>query len=387
MTKFLLILFLSLTASAFAGVFGPEASHFRTTGKIEAFQWAPERYQSAFRYDVLYYIPDSIKDLENVKTLIFMHGGGSSTVTREGSLSVATSYMKSDMVRLANDLKMVVVVPSASGLNWGGHTVGMIRDLNHLIRKELNVDHNNMGLSGHSMGGMGIGRSFSMLADEFAYFLPMAAGIDPVVQTEENLNKAFNVPYVHLQGLKDHFQVFVERCQEQTKRTQVLAEKYQTTSLLEIIYYNGGHNHDYNLMKTTIQRLQLNPRNIYQKTLYGSLYYNNNYYTENNITFHQGSNDRYFWVEILEASGAKPERLDFRATILNNVIKIDFLQTPANIDAVRINLSKKLFSFEKQVELIVNGKLIGKKMMKDQPFTNVADRAFTFEDYIDITFQ
>ena len=386
MTKLLLILFLSLTASAFAGVFGPQASHFQVTGKVETFQWAPERYQSAFRYDVLYYIPDSIKDLENVKTLIFMHGGGSSTLTREGSLNVATSYMQSDMVRLANDLKMVVVVPSASGLNWGGHTVGMIRDLNHLIRKELNVDHDNMGLSGHSMGGMGIGRSFKWLTDEFAYFLPMAAGIDTVIQTEEHLNKVFNVPYVHLQGLKDHFQIFVERCQEQMKRTLVLEEKYQTKSMLEIQYYDDGHNHDYNLMKTTIQRLQSNPRNIFQNTLYGSLYYNNSYYTENNITFHQGPNERYFWVEILEASGEKPERLDFRATILNNVITIDFQQTPVNIDAIRINLSKKLFSFEKEVELIVNGKLISKKMLQDHPFTNVIDRSFTFEDYIDIRF-
>ena len=386
MTTFLLILFLSLTSSAFAGVFGPQSSHFQATGRVDTFQWAPERYQSAFRYDVLYYIPDSIKDLENVKTLIFMHGGGGSTVTREGSLSVATSYMKSDMVRLANDLQMVVVVPSASGLNWGGHTVGMIRDLNHLIRKELNVDHNNMGLSGHSMGGMGIGRSFFWLADEFAYFLPMAAGMDPVIQTEDHLNKAFNVPYVHLQGLKDHFQVFVERCQEQTKRTLVLEEKYKAKSMLEILYYDDGHNYDYKLMKTTIQRLQSKPRNIYQKNLYGSLYYNNNYYTENNITFHQGSNDRYFWVEILEASGTNPERLDFRATIINNIIKIDFLQMPVNINAVRINLSKTLLSSEKYVELIVNGKLIEKKMLQNQPYTNVADRAFTFEDYIDIKF-
>lgn len=386
MTKFFLILFLSLSATAFAGVFGPGANHFQSTGRVASFQWAPERYQNAFRYDVLYYIPDSIKELENVKTLIFMHGGGSSTMTREGSLKVATQYMRSDMVRLANELQMVVVVPSASGLNWGGHTVGMIRDLNHLIRKELNVDHNNMGLAGHSMGGMGIGRSFKWLTDEFAYFLPMAAGIDVVQQSEETLNKVFNVPYVHLQGLKDHFQIFVERCQEQLKRTLVLQEKYGSQSMFELIFYNGAHNSDYNLTKTTMQRLQNNPRNIFQNTLYGSLYYNNNFYTENNITFHQGSNHRYFWVEIAEASGTTAERLDFRASVLNNVIKIDFVQTPVNIDRVRINLSKKMFVSYKQVELIVNGKLIAKKMLEDRSFVDVTDRAFEFDDYMDITF-
>lgn len=384
--QLLLILFLSLSASVFAGVFAPNAKHFRTTGMVEMFQWAPERYQSDFRYDVLYYIPDSLRDQENVKTLIFMHGGGSSTVTREGSLKTARNYMAPDMVRLANELQMVVVVPSASGLNWGGHTVGMIRDLNHLMRKELMVNHNNMGLAGHSMGGMGIGRSFPWLADEFAYFMPMASGINPSHQHEEHLNKVFNVPYVHLQGLNDHFKDFVTHGQEQTKRTLVLEEQYNTKSMLEIIYYNGAHNYDYTLMKTTMERLQSNPRNIYQRTLYGSLLYNNNYYTENNITFHQGSNDRYFWVEMTEASGPKPERLDFRATTMNNIIKIDFLQQPVNIHRVRVHLSKKMFVSWKQIELIVNGKLIGKKMLQDQPYVNTTDHGFAFEDYIDITF-
>ncbi len=384
MTKFFLILFLSLMTSAFAGVFRPEASHFKLTGKVETFEWAPARYASAFRYDVHYYIPDTIKDLENVKTLIFMHGGGSSTLTREGSLSVATSYMKSDMVRLANELQMVVVVPSASGLNWGGHTVGMIRDLNHLMRLELKVDHNNMGLSGHSMGGMGIGRSFDWLADEFAWFLPMAAGIDPALQNEERLNKAFNVPYVHLQGSKDHFKVFIERCQEHLKRTLVLEEKYKAKSKLEIIYYDGSHNYDYNLMKTTMQRLQATPRNIYQKSLYGSLYYNNTFYTENNITFHQGSNHRYFWIEIIQAAGTNPERLDFRATITNNIIQVNFKQTPANIEKLRINLSKKLLVPGKYIELMVNGKLITKKMLEKRPMIDKVDRAIVWDDYIDI---
>jgi hypothetical protein len=59
-----------------------------------------------------------------------MHWGGDSTLTREGSLNVVTRYMNSDI--------------GASSLNWSGHKVEMIWDLNHLIRRELNVDHNNM---------------------------------------------------------------------------------------------------------------------------------------------------------------------------------------------------------------------------------------------------
>jgi hypothetical protein len=383
MTKLFLILFLSLSVQAFAGVINQYATHFKTTGSIQSFQWAPERYNSDFRYDVVYYIPDTLKDAQNVKTLMFMHGGGSSTMDRAGSLKTVMIYM-SDMVRLANETQSVVVMPSANGLNWGGHTVGMIRDLNQLMRKELDVDHNNMGLGGHSMGGMGIGRSFMWLADEFSYFLPTAAGIDPRGQGEENINKMFNTPYVHLQGLKDHFQTFVEWCQALTKGVTELETKYGTKSKLEVLYYDGPHNYDFTLLKNTLVRLQSHPRNLYQNKLYGSLYYNDNFYTENNIKFHQGSNSRYFLVEMLEASGSTPERLDFRVEVKNNVIMLDLLSYPKQIKKIRLHLSKKMFSKEKQIELILNQVPAGKTMLQDYPYVDRIDRGYEFEDHLDV---
>lgn len=385
MTKLLLILFLSLSFQAFAGVIKDTARHFEIIGTPVSFQWVPERYETIFKYDVLYYIPEKIKDSENVKTLLFMHGGGASTMTRAGSLNVAQSYLKSTLIPLADELGIAVIVPSASGLNWGGHTVGMIRDLNNLIRTELNVDTNNMGLSGHSMGGMGIGRSFPLLADEFAYFLPMASGIVPASQTESHLNKVFNTPYVHLQGLKDHFPAFIENSKLQEKNTKLLEEKYGEKSKLEVIFYNGSHNHDYKLMKNTLIRLQASPRNIYQRKLYGSLYYNDNFYIENEIRFHQGSSSRYFWVEIAEASGNVRERLDFKASISDNVIKIDFDQKAKVIKKLRVNLTKKLLDPEKEIELIVNGVSIEKRMLEEQPHVNIVDRAYQFDDYMEFS--
>lgn len=383
MTKIFLILFLSLTVQAFAGVIRDNATYFKTTGSIQSFQWAPERYKSDFRYDVFYYIPDSLKETTNAKTLIFMHGGGSSTMDRAGSVKTVLIYMP-DMVRLANETQSIVVMPSANGLNWGGHTIGMIRDLNQLMRKELDVDHNNMGLGGHSMGGMGIGRSYMWLADEFSYFLPTAAGIDPRGQVEENMNKLFNVPYVHLQGLKDHFQTFVEWCQTLTKNVSALETKYESKSKLEVLYYDGPHNYDFTLLKNTLLRLQLSPRNIYQSKLYGSLFYNDNFYTENNIKFHQGSNSRYFWVEMIEASGSTPERLDFRVEVKNNVIMLDILTMPKVIKKLRLHLSKKMFSKEKQIELILNQVPAGKTMLQDYPYVDRIDRAYQFDDYLDV---
>lgn len=383
MMKLLLILFLSLSVQAFAGVINEHAAYFKTVGGVDSFQWAPARYKSDFKYDVMYYIPERLKDEDNVKTLIFMHGGGSSTMTREGSLNTVKIYMP-DMIRLANETNTVVVVPSASGLNWGGHTVGMIRDLNQLIRKEIKVNHNNMGLSGHSMGGMGIGRSYQWLADEFSYFLPTAAGIDPRNQAEVNISKFFNTRYVHLQGLKDHFQDFVKWGQELQKAVTGLEEKYGVKSKLEVIYYDGPHNYDFNLLKMTLLSLQAQPRNLYQNVLYGSLLYNDNFYTENNIKFHQGSNSRYFWVEMIEASGSTPERLDFRAEVKNNIIMLDILTMPKVIKKLRLHLSKKMFSKDKQIEVILNQVPVGKTMLQDYPYVDRIDRAYEFDDYLDV---
>lgn len=383
MAKLLLILFLSLSVQAFASVINENAVYFKTIGTSSSFKWAPASYNSDFKYDVMYYIPESLRDAKEVKTLIFMHGGGSSTLTREGSLEVAKRYV-GDMLNLARKTQSIVVIPSASGLNWGGHTIGMIRELNQLMRKELNVDHNNMGLSGHSMGGMGIGRSYQFLADEFAYFIPTASGIDPRNQAEFNINKFFNTPYVQLQGLKDHFQDFVKWGQALTVKNAEIEAKYGSKSKLSVIFYNGPHNYDFNLLADTLTRLQASPRNLYQNVLYGSLYYNNNFYTENNIQFHQGSSSRYFWVEMIEASGTTPERLDFRAEVKNNIIMLDILSMPKNIKKLRLHLSKKMFRADKQIELILNQVPAGKTMLQDYPYVNVIDRAYAFEDYLDV---
>lgn len=383
MKQILLILFLSLSFQAFAGVISERAVHFKTTGSIQSFKWAPARYNSEFRYDIIYYIPETLKDSESAKTLIFMHGGGASTMDRDGSIRTVNVYMR-DMVKLANETQTVVVMPSANGLNWGGHTFGMIRDLNHLMRQELNVDHNNMGLGGHSMGGMGIGRSYQYLADEFAYFLPTAAGIDPKNQTEANITKFFNTPYVHLQGLHDHLKDFVVWCRELEVRNAEIEKKFGEKSKLEVIYYDGPHNYDYKLLKDTLTRLQSNPRNLYQTKLFGTLYYNDNFYTENNITFHQGSNSRYFWVEMIEASGPDRERIDFQAEAKDNIIKLDLLSVPKVIKKVRLHLSKKIFSSDRPIEIMLNNKLVATTLLNELPQTRGLDQGYVFEDYIDI---
>lgn len=382
--KTLLLLILSLSLNAVAGVILPEATHFETTGEVSSFQWAPDRYRSDFRYDVLYYIPESIKDKSSVKTLIMMHGGGQSTLTREGSLRTAKIYMNLGLTKLAEELQMIVVVPSASGLNWGGHTVGMIRDLNQLLRKELSVDHNNMGLAGHSMGGMGIGRSYLWLADEFAYFLPIAAGIDSALQTTHHLNKAFNVPYVHLQGVKDHFKIFIERCIQHLNNIANLEILYDRKSKFELVFYDGDHDYSYDLLKSHVARLQLMPRNLFQRKLYGSLYYNDNFYTENNITYHQNSSRRYFWIELIEATGSGPKRMDFTASIRDNTVHLNYDVRPPEFKRLRIRLSERLIDRNKPVYFYENGRLLLKlPKMRNRLHQNRLDKAYTWSDSVD----
>ena len=129
----LLILGLFISFSAFAGMFTQK-------GSIDEFMWAPDKYTTGFEYNIVYYIPKSLKTTKNAKTLVFLHGGGSSTMTRAGSLGVTKRYVE-NLKSIADELGFVLVAPSGSGLNWGAHTRTMVRDLAGLIRDKLTSGH------------------------------------------------------------------------------------------------------------------------------------------------------------------------------------------------------------------------------------------------------
>lgn len=368
-----------------AGIIRTNAVTFTKVGSIQNVHWAPARYTNGWKYDVLYFIPKSLKDASAAKALIYMHGGGGSTVTRSGSLSVAQGYM-SDAKQLAEDTNSVVVVPSASGLNWGAHTY-MLRELAQTIKAELDIDPDNIGLTGHSMGGMGITRAYTGLVDEFAYIMPMSAGMDLIHQTEDHLLKAFNVPYVHLQGKNDHFTVFIERCNEQLKRMTALEAKIGTKSKFELIYYNGSHNPDYALTLSTLKRLQASPRNLYQPTLYGVLLTRDEMFTENGVSYHLGSLNRYFWVSLLEADKTRAEGLGFVAKISGNEINLSLSTKPEMIKKLRILLSKKMLDLSRPVTIKVNGEIKAIHTPGTDTVSGSADSTdakFIFEEYADI---
>jgi hypothetical protein len=370
---------------SFAGII-KDQTYFNTIGSVASFSWAPERYQNEFRYDIFYYIPESIKEEKNVPALIFNHGGGSSTMNREGSIRAVNLYIK-DLKRLADELKMIVVLPSANGLNWGGHTRGLVRDLARLVRKDLEVDVNRMGLSGHSMGGMGITRSYLWVADEFSFFLPMAAGMDVNHQTEEHLNKVFNVPYIHLQGKADHFEIFITRCEEQLRRTKELELKYNQFSMFDMIFYEGSHNYNYELFKSKVNRMMgAFPRDLFQKELWGSLHTVKSVNTENGIAYDYDSEARYFWVEARETDLSVAERIDFHAKIEGQKIFIDLKEIPKQSRVLRLYLSSKMMDLSQTIEVYLNGSLMETRIPRQ--VTNLIsdphDPGFVFDDFIDI---
>lgn len=383
----LLIIILCFTAAAFGGII-KDSTHFDSIGTVDSFQWAPERYEGDFRYDIFYYIPQSLSDKSQVSALIFNHGGGSSTMTREGSIRTVGLYMP-DLKKLADELGIIVVLPSANGLNWGGHTRGLLRDLARKMRKELDIDVNRLGVSGHSMGGMGITRSYLWGADEFAFFMPLSAGMDVNHQTEQHLNKVFNVPYVHLQGLKDHFGIFITRCEEQLRRTQDLQIKYNQLSMLDMIFYEGTHQYNYELFRHHLSKLLTNfPRNLYQKELWGSLHTVKLKNTENNIVYDYDSESRYFWVEAIQTDLSVPERIDFHAKIEGQKILIDMENIPKQSKGLKLYLHSSMLDLTQPVDVYLNGvnrvsRIPGQslKMNLDEH-----DSGFVFEDTIEFHF-
>ncbi len=393
-----LLLLASWTASA--GLIKPDARHFRKTGTFESFQWQPSSYSDSkhtnpFRYDIFYYIPESLKNEAKVKALVFNHGGGASTKTRDGSIESVRRY-SDDLMRLADELGFVAVLPSANGLNWGGHTVPLMKNLVALMRSELDIDPDRIGLSGHSMGGMGITRSYLWLADQFAFFMPQAAGMalekfEDLHQMEQLLNKTFNVPYIHLQGTRDSFQEFVARAKKQQQEIIKLEDRYRLKSKLKVILYDTDHQYRYEMFRDQLKLAFEKPRNLYQKRLYGSLLIDDRFYSENNILFKSRGSPRYFWIQAVNTSGGPPERLDFSTKIEGNSIRIEI--DPANDLAIRtkklrVYLKQGMVDLNKNVTVRINGipafiRYPDHRTTASRSY-DMTDHGFKFETVIDV---
>lgn len=363
-----------------------QAATFKKFGSVEEVKYRPVNSPLAFQYDVIYYIPAKLIGKKNLKTLVFLHGGGASTSDRAGSMRVARMYFR-DMKKLADELGVVMVAPSGSGLNWGGHMLAYLEDLVETLKADLDVDPNGIGLTGHSMGGMGITRSYQWLTDEFAFFMPVAAGMDVKHFKEEYLATIFNTTYYHLQGLNDHFRIFVERVKLQDIEMLALESKYGEKSGWTKEFYNGSHNYPYSLYKQRLSTLlKTKKRNLFQKKLRGVLYYRNETLTtqwSNGVEFYLAPRERYFWVEGKEFAQEK-KVVKFVASLDKNKIDINISE---GIKTLRVYLSSKMIDLKKTISVNVNGKEYFNNMADmtvDMSTYREQDPGFTFESYIDI---
>lgn len=367
--------------------FSIQAATFDKFGSVEKIKYRPVNSPLSFEYDVIYYIPAKLKNQKNLKTLVFLHGGGASTSDRAGSMRVAKMYFR-DMKKMADELGVVMVAPSGSGLNWGGHMLAYLEDLVETIKTDLDVDPNAIGLTGHSMGGMGITRSYMWLADEFAFFMPVAAGMDPRYFKEKLLATMFNTTYYHLQGLYDHFDIFVERVNLQHIEMTLLEKKYKEKSGWSKEFYDEGHNYPYKLYKQRLETLlKTTKRDLYQKKLRGLLLYRNETLVNqwsNGIEFYLAPRERYFWVEAKEFSIEK-KAIEFVAEVKKNNININIKD---GVKTLRVYLSSQMLKLKKPVTITINGVEYFNDiadMNLDMSAQRKQDPGFIFESYVDIT--
>lgn len=356
--------------------------HFQTVGSLATFRWTPPTYTTGFEYDLYYYIPPSVglHPEKPVKSILFMHGGGQSTMTREGSTWAVSLYVN-DFIKIANDQNAIVVFPSASGLNWGGHTRVMIRELAKFMKANLPIDPDSMALIGHSMGGMGITRNAFFLGDQFAFIMPIAAGMDPVYMTDINLLTFFNTPYHHIQGINDEFDVFVERAKMHAAKMKELEDRLGLKSMFELTLTNTGHQYDLEQLDGIIaDQFSKSTRNLYQRDLYGSFFYANQIITDNNIQYDYTSTPDYFWLEAKEFTPTeKTFRSPFEAHITGNQVWINF-KGPHNVKTLRVFLSKKMVDFRIPVSIIVNGQRLSHRFA----FSDKSDNGFEYDRYVDV---
>lgn len=333
--------------------------YFKQFGKLQKFEWVPKGYQNGFVYDIYYYIPKSIANTKNSPALIFMHGGGASTMTRAGANEVVGRYT-STVATAAEKYKFIAVLPSSNGLNWGSHTDLILSELSSFMRDQLNFDTDRLGLSGHSMGGMGIGRNYQRVVNDFSFANSISSAIALGNQTEERISKMFNIKYCHQQGTKDHFPEFITWNQALEKKVKSIETKYNSKAKFEIEWFNDAHVYT-DAQTKKLEALFREKREIFQKNLYGQIYLTDKDLVENFIKFHAKGNNRYLWLENIPV--AREDIINFILESNDNQIHLKFATMPLS-KVFKVYLSLKIFDLDKNIPIYVNGKQVAEYKAK-----------------------
>lgn len=361
--------------------------YFKLFGKLQKFEWVPKGYQDGFVYDIYYYIPKSIETTKNSPALIFMHGGGASTMTREGANKVVSQNYSRTVIAAAEKHKFIAVMPASNGLNWGSHTDLILSELSSLMRDQLNFDTNRLGLSGHSMGGMGIGRNYQRVVNDFSFANPISSAIGLGNQTEERISKMFNIKFTHQQGTKDHFPEFITWNQALEVKVKEVEAKYNSKAKFEMEWFDDAH--VYTAAQTNkLGTLFKEKREIFQKNLYAQIYLTDKDLEENKIKFRAKGNNRYLWIENIPT--VKEDVINFVLESDQNQIHLNFKTFPIS-KKFKLYLSSKIFELNKNIPIYVNGKLVAEYHAKTSSTRKSGliaanDPASKYEDLFEFSF-
>lgn len=341
---------------------------FKKFGSIQKFDWVPTGYQADFVYDIYYYIPTSIQNTKNSPALVFMHGGGESTLTRDGANKAVNIYVK-EVVAAAEKYKFIAVLPASNGLNWGGHTQRVLTELATLLRAHLNFDTNRLGLSGHSMGGMGITRTFTRIVNDYSFVNSISSAMADTNQVEDRLSKMYNIKYSHQLGTKDSFPVFITWTKLLEQNVKDMEWNHRKPSMFEMEWFDDGH--VYGAAQTKkLESLFKVQRNIFQNELFGEIYFDSKSFVENKISFTIIGSNRYLWVENVPTTIA--DRFNFRVTTEKNRVDFNFNKDEDNYTiypkskTFKVYLSAKMFDLSKDINIYDEGYFVAKYKAKAQ---------------------
>lgn len=354
-------------------------------------------YRSTIDYDqrVLYYIPNSLaKNTIGASSVVFMHGGGGSTGGKpQGSFNIAKSYLK-NLKTIAENQKTVFYMP-VSPLNWGWNTMFVTKEIAQISSLYLKTDSNKSVLMGHSMGGMGIGRSSMYLVDHFAGLMPLSSGIQDKHLVPLRLKTYLNTAVRRQVGKNDHFDFFLTSSLKEEEYVNKIASDLMITDNHKTLVYNGSHNYELALVEKDLKNiLNKHPRNLYQKRIF-PVFYNSDrklkIYQWDNLNLNNIS--RSFWLEAIlfkKLTGEVASSISSAdARVENNKYSINFI-AKNHVKKLRVFISEKMVNMKKPIRIEINGrlvydKIIPKNMAKSKQISSyMRDKSYLFENCVDL---
>ena len=133
---------------------------YYTNSKIKA-TFTPEKFYNSkgdLVFNYYLYTPEIIKE-DNMKLIVYLHGGSGKPTSKEGDLSLLINdegfpkYLKDRNITLSSYCIIPQIPFGKNG--WSDVKVEIIDFIKYNIRG-LNIDEKKISLTGHSMGGKGV---------------------------------------------------------------------------------------------------------------------------------------------------------------------------------------------------------------------------------------